>query len=191
MMLKNKLSKRALCITIAFILVMSFSIGISAATVTETRTEYITDYYTIYSTSGLSESDVLSQAGTTRYYNSDGFTGTLDYQYYYEISSRYVYGSICEYYVGVQYSGTVTRITLYPDTKTQTAYSSISTYSAYDQLDNNMSIYQGGTMYYNDAHYSGTINYQGYYIMNVTYVYANIYRFDIELVYSGTVNFHY
>ena len=192
-MLKSKFSKKAFSLAIALILVMSFSLSAYATpiTITETRTESVTDYCTCYSTSGLSESDVLSQASTTRYYSSGGFSGTLDYQYYYIISSRYVYGNICEYYVGVVYSGTVTRVTVYEDPKTQTAYNSITMYSTYDQLDSAMNMYQGSTMYYNDAHYSGTLNYQGYSVSGSTYVYSSIYLFNIDLIYSGTVNFHY
>ena len=195
MLFQSKLVKRILCLAASLVLVLSFSTGVFAETiyVTETQSASVTDNFTIYTYNytGLSESDVLSYVPSSNYYNSGGFSGYLSYSYYYVIDSTYVYGGICESHVGVVYSGTVTRVTPYENPKSQTYYGSTSLYSTCDQLDSYMCSYHGSSLNYNDAHYSGTLYYQGYYIINQYNVYSSIMYYEIGLIYTGTVYFHY
>ena len=186
-MLKNKLSKGILCITIVMMVLMSFSIVAFADSNTIPKT--MTVSYTFY---GPYDMDLQSVIPPTVNYDHDYYSGTLNYSSY-TVKSQMPNPYDYRYYtfnIDVVYSGNVTLNAPPSIFKSQTYNISIS--CTPDTLESNIITTMGGnTIGYNDGYYSGSLNYSSYTVKSQTpdpYDYG-YYTYNIDVVYSGNVTF--
>jgi hypothetical protein len=185
-MLKNKLLKRVLCVTIVLIFTMSLSLGAFADGSTVPQTTIVNYTFMGYMI------DLDSMIPRTVAYNSDGYSGTLNYSYYIVKNTQYDPGDygFYIYNIDVVYSGNVTYS---PPPAPPAPPASIIETTTFNytfmgyMIDVDSMIPR--TVAYNSDGYSGTLNYTYYIVKNMQYDPGDygFYIYNIDAVYSGTV----